>query len=55
MSEKREGKFLFYMVDEETLETMVAIPVHVAKNPVEARLWAEQNVEPADQVIEITI
>ena len=55
MSEEKEIKMLFHLVDDETLETIVAIPVHVAKNPLEARMWADKNVEPADEVIEIKI
>ena len=51
----KEIKMLFHMVDEETLETVVAIPVHVAKNPLEARMWSKVNVEPADEVIEICL
>ena len=51
----KEIKMLFHMVDEETLETVVAIPVHVAKNPLESRMWSKVNVEPADEVIEIII
>ena len=55
MSEEREVKMLFHLVDEQSLETVVAIPVHVAKNPFEARMWCKHNVEPADEVIEIKI
>ena len=51
----KEVKMLFYLVDEESLETIVATPVHVAKNPLEARLWSEKNVEQPDEVIEIMI
>ena len=55
MSEEKEIKMLFHLVDEQSLETVVAIPVHVAKNPLEARMWRKKNVEPADEVIEIKI
>ena len=55
MSDEKEIKMLFHLVDEQTLETVVAIPVHVAKNPFEARMWASKNVEPPDEVIEIKI
>ena len=55
MSEEKEIKMLFHLVDEQSLETVVAIPVHVAKNPLEARMWCKKNVEPADEVIEIKI
>ena len=51
----KEVKMLFYLVDEESLETVVATPVHVAKNPLEARLWASKNVEEPDETIEIVI
>ena len=51
----KEVKMLFYLVDEESLETIVAIPAMVCKNPVEARLWASKNVEEPDEIIEIMI
>ena len=51
----KEVKMLFYLVDEKTLETIVAVPVHVAKNPMEARLWASKNVEEPDEVMEIIV